>query len=350
MKKIFLIILTIGFFVPMSFVLAQTTTRENIPSALGVEGDNTNTSGSSAAATTLTAILTVNGQSTLNIPFVPSVRGQLNPATSVDLAWSTNIPDAQCSAGSNMNGNSMLPWYGALSSASGERILNIADVNNNWNLSLKCTWQGQSAEAQAQIIVGGGSTNGDVTPVPQSVSLTGNGQSGTITVTSGSQVLLAWTSTESIQCTASGNWSGSKSPNGQLFTDPIYTNQSYTITCPNSDSSPGMASTLTVYVSGQSSTTTITTPIPTPAPSTTTTTPAPSSAATCDSVSQAIVTAAGGCGSIDQTTYQNIYAACCPTVTQDTLLQTLNNDLANGPLTSSETTFLLGLLNTYLSQ
>ncbi|MDP3697634.1 MAG: hypothetical protein Q8R55_06535 [Candidatus Taylorbacteria bacterium] len=80
----------------------------------------------------------------------------------------------------------------------------------------------------------------------------------------------------------------------------------------------------------------------TPNPTTTT--------ATCDETAKAIVQVSGGCSEIDSTLYKNVYDACCSTsVTKASLLQILNNALADGVLSKTEKSSLLGALNSYLS-
>ncbi|MEK7478600.1 MAG: hypothetical protein AAB626_01590 [Patescibacteria group bacterium] len=68
----------------------------------------------------------------------------------------------------------------------------------------------------------------------------------------------------------------------------------------------------------------------------------------CDSLSKSIVDAVGGCSTIDQTKYSNIYQACCTKVTKETLLSMLNSYLGDGVIDSSEKTALLTALNSYL--
>lgn len=78
--------------------------------------------------------------------------------------------------------------------------------------------------------------------------------------------------------------------------------------------------------------------------------PPPSPTATCDNTARAIVTAAGGCSNIDPDLYENVYNACCSTlVTKASLLQILNDALADGVLSKTEKASLLGALNSYLS-
>lgn len=211
-------------------------------------------------------------------------------------------------------------------------------------------------------------------------------------------------------CEASGGWSGRKTDIGQEFTGALTSNKIYTITCnPLSggyDWSEVTVDTVTIYVTDQAPTpvpTIVPTPTPTPAPATnwntlfnesfpgwdeqgytwgsitdgndvtryyrkegtrwvqksseaaaqapySTATPAPAPIATCDSTAKAIVTAAGGCNKIDPAVYSHIYNVCCRVITKETLLQMLDEALADGVLDKTEKLSLLSALDAYLSR
>lgn len=70
----------------------------------------------------------------------------------------------------------------------------------------------------------------------------------------------------------------------------------------------------------------------------------------CDATAKAIVNSVGGCNSIDQSQYSNIYQACCVKPTKEILLSMLNTSLADGVIDSQEKTALLSALNLYLGQ
>jgi len=67
-------------------------------------------------------------------------------------------------------------------------------------------------------------------PAP-SVDLKVNGQDGLITVLSGSSITLSWTSANANYCTASGNWSGTKSISGSETISNITSTKIFTLTC-----------------------------------------------------------------------------------------------------------------------
>ncbi|MDO8558682.1 MAG: hypothetical protein Q7S09_05920 [bacterium] len=310
--------------------------------------------------------------------------------------WEANNPDATCSLGGA--GYPDLSRFGFPGTASGE-----------WSISsLKLVRDGHSTDRSSQKIVGGtwiitctgrGETATDqirvVTALPpkviRSIELKANGQSGTVTVPRGTDVLLTWTATNlfsDTRCLASGDWSGYKTSHGssgQEFTHPLYANKVYTIKCDvssNTFSDVKNADTVTIYVatdwdalltkyssgwdaqgstwgyitdSGvtqwyrkegsqwvkKSSAAEAKTPY---------TEPSPAAKAVCDDIAQSIVNAAGGCSNVDKAAYQNVYSACCAVITKTTLLQLLNNALADGKLDKSEKSSLLDALNTYLSK
>ncbi|GEM_PF-1819620 len=70
----------------------------------------------------------------------------------------------------------------------------------------------------------------------------------------------------------------------------------------------------------------------------------------CDTTAKAIVNSVGGCGTIDQSLYSNIYKACCVKPTKETLLSMLNNALADGVIDTQEKAALLSALDSYLGQ
>jgi len=70
----------------------------------------------------------------------------------------------------------------------------------------------------------------------------------------------------------------------------------------------------------------------------------------CDTVSKSIVDSVGGCNSIDQTKYSNIYQACCTKITKEKLLSMLDSYLDDGVIGDTEKTALLTALDSYLGQ
>lgn len=119
-------------------------------------------------------------------------------------------------------------------------------------------------------------TVNNVTPTP-TVNLLVNGSNGPITIPYNTSASLSWTSTNATSCTASGDWSGTKSTSGSLSTGNLTSSKIYTITCTGTGGSA--SDSVTVNVSG---TPTITpTPTPTVVPPTPTPTPIPTPAVSC---------------------------------------------------------------------
>lgn len=84
--------------------------------------------------------------------------------------------------------------------------------------------------------------------LPPSVDLKANNQDGTIRLTSPAQYTLSWTSTNADTCSASGNWSGSKSLTGSSNYSGITVGTfNYTLTCSNPIGSASDSVTVIVY-------------------------------------------------------------------------------------------------------
>ena len=92
---------------------------------------------------------------------------------------------------------------------------------------MSCTGPGGSIEASATVTV-------TPPPVP-TVSLSASPAS----VTAGGAATLAWTSTDATECTASGGWSGTKSPSGNESTGALSEAQTFGLSC----TGPGGAAT-----------------------------------------------------------------------------------------------------------
>lgn len=84
--------------------------------------------------------------------------------------------------------------------------------------------------------------------LPPNVDLKANNQDGTIRLTSPAQYTLSWTSTNADTCSASGNWSGSKSQTGSLNYSGITVGTfTYSLTCSNPIGSASDSITVIVY-------------------------------------------------------------------------------------------------------
>ena len=84
---------------------------------------------------------------------------------------------------------------------------------------------------------GGGSKTVALVPAP-TVTLTANPTS----VASGAASMLTWSSTNATSCTASGGWSGAKAISGTQSTGALTMPSSYSLTCPGTGGTSGVAS------------------------------------------------------------------------------------------------------------
>jgi uncharacterized repeat protein (TIGR01451 family) len=155
-----------------------------------------------------TVDIKANGQDgTLTLPFVQQFT----------LSWtSNNATSCQASNG----------W-------SGSKTLNGSEVRNAnasfTTYTITCTNSaGVSASDSVSVMV-----QGD--PEPPTVDLRANGSNGPITIQSGTQATLSWTSNNATSCQATGGpWSGTKQLNSSESTQPLTQSTTYTITCSNS--------------------------------------------------------------------------------------------------------------------
>jgi hypothetical protein len=192
--------------------------------------------------------------------------------TALDVKWKANDPSAVCNVVDSpiwATGNKNLP-------ASGEKMIPIdsstpQSLFGYWDrtfgggtlmIRMNCTASGQAKGKTFQVYENG------ARPESWTVTLNGNGQSGTVTVPSGTSVILSWNTNYpkdfvyghgaqgGIFCDGLGDWSGRKDAlSGQQSTGPITSNKSYTIQCqdPNAHMYDSKAS-LTVLVSSNGST------------------------------------------------------------------------------------------------
>ncbi|MFM2339919.1 MAG: hypothetical protein RLZZ360_555 [Candidatus Parcubacteria bacterium] len=89
---------------------------------------------------------------------------------------------------------------------------------------------------------GGSGGSGDETPAPTlTLSATPN------PLLAGSKAVVSWSTTDAKKCSASGNWSGTKSTRGS-FSETFTTNQTFTLTCTGTGGT--VTQTVTVVVNG----------------------------------------------------------------------------------------------------
>ena len=103
---------------------------------------------------------------------------------------------------------------------------------------------------------------------------------------------LTWAATNAASCTASGDWSGSKATSFHEEVGPLTSSKTYKIVCAGTGGTSEEAR-VTVTVGS--------------APVIDSTT----AAAGCDAIAEAVISAAGGCSSVDTVKYPNLLR-CCP--------------------------------------
>ncbi len=76
--------------------------------------------------------------------------------------------------------------------------------------------------------------NNPPAPAAPTVDIKANNSDGPITINSGSNITLTWTSTNATSCSASNGWSGSQVLNGSLAITNLTATKTYTLTCTGS--------------------------------------------------------------------------------------------------------------------
>ncbi len=163
-----------------------------------------------------------------------------SPAPSVSFAAT---PSSVASGGnstlnwSSTNANSCTAsgdWSGSKSTSGSQSITNLTA---NRNYSLSCSGPGGTTVQNTTVTI--------QAPVP-TLSFSAN----PTTITSGSNSNLTWSTTNATSCTASGDWSGSRSTSGTQSTSTLTSNKTYTLNC----SGPGGNVTRSVTITVQTPT------------------------------------------------------------------------------------------------
>jgi hypothetical protein len=152
--------------------------------------------------------------------------------TQVTMTWTVSGNATSCTG----SGGGITGWNGARAFANGTHTLNI-NPGSTRTYTLECTNSGGSTTATKTVTVG----------VVPGVTLAAM----PTTVVSGGSTTLTWSVTNSAtSCTASGNWSGSKTVTGgsQTMTG-ITTNKTYNLVCANDFGSSTPLATVSVTVS-----------------------------------------------------------------------------------------------------
>jgi hypothetical protein len=178
-----------------SIVLSSTSTSSNT---------NTNTSGTTS----------VSVSTTVNAPPAPTVNISASPSSlpydgSTTLNWSSDNT-SDCTASGDWSGSKVV---------SGSQTISALTTNSSF--SLFCSGPGGSVSDSVSITVA-------APPVPTpTLSFSTN----LVTVSQNGSTTLSWNTTDVTSCTATGDWSGSKSASGSETINSITTNSQFTLTC-----------------------------------------------------------------------------------------------------------------------
>jgi len=158
--------------------------------------------------------------------------GEVPSGSATQLSWASANADRCVASGawSGERGVEGSESTGALTAAS--------------TFELTCVGLGGSTQATARVTIEGQAP-------PPAVTLS----AASATVDAGSSTTLSWSSTDAESCTASGDWSGSRSTQGSTSTGSLQDDASYTLTC----TGPGGSASDSVSV-------TVSEPAPPPAP------------------------------------------------------------------------------------
>ncbi|HET6925187.1 MAG TPA: hypothetical protein VFH39_05145 [Candidatus Saccharimonadales bacterium] len=120
--------------------------------------------------------------------------GPVTPGTNVQLTWKTTNNPTSCTASGD--------WSGSKSPSGGSQGTGPLNDLRTYTFNLSCRNNAGSTNDSAAIVV---------LPAPPSVSLTVSPS----TINVGDSATISWSATNNpTSCTASGDWSGSKAPNG----------------------------------------------------------------------------------------------------------------------------------------
>jgi serine protease len=159
-------------------------------------------------STSASVIVQVLPRVTLTATPQPLVDG--SPLT---LTWAA--PGATSCTRSGMSGG----WAGPSSTSGSATYQTI--IGNGTVLTVSCSSPAGTREASVTIAT--------VRPPPPTVTL----QAVPASVSSGGTAQLIWTATNATRCSASGDWSGTRSTSGSEFVGPLTASRSYQLSCEN---------------------------------------------------------------------------------------------------------------------
>jgi len=127
---------------------------------------------------------------------------------------------------------------------------NLCSYSNTGTFFAKVRVEGGGMVRETSVPINVYSCYQPPTYLPPSVDLKVNGKDDLITVPSESSITLSWTSTNANYCTASGNWSGTKSISGTETISNVTSTKVFTLTCYGPGGSASDSVTVNVSVVG----------------------------------------------------------------------------------------------------
>ncbi len=165
-----------------------------------------------------------------NVTISTSAFGSVAPGSSVTINWSVTNNPVSCTASGDWSGTKQ---------ASGQQNVGPLNSIKSYEFKLSCINSAGMSGSDSGVVV--------VVPNPPVVSLTASPAA----IYAGSSATLSWSATNSpTSCTASGDWTGTKSASGTQSTGILNTIKTYTysLTCTN-DGGSGYANNIIVKVS-----------------------------------------------------------------------------------------------------
>jgi uncharacterized repeat protein (TIGR01451 family) len=142
--------------------------------------------------------------------------------TAATLTWTSSNANS-CSASGD--------WSGAKAVSGSESTGNLTSAKT---YTITCTGAGGSAVDSVTVNVGAEPVTPPASPT---VDIKANNSDGPITISYNTAAALAWVSANADSCTASEDWSGTKSLSGSQSTGNLTSAKTYTITCTGSGGS-----------------------------------------------------------------------------------------------------------------
>ena len=180
--------------------------------SISMSSSSTSTSTNTSTSTSDTASISVSP--TANAPPAPTINISASPSSlpydgSTTLSWSSDNT-SDCTASGDWSGSKVI---------SGSQSISALTTNSSFSLS--CSGPGGSVSDSVSITVA-------APPVP-TPTLSFSTNLGT--VSQNGSATLSWNATDVTNCTATGDWSGSKGASGSETINSIMTNSQFILTC-----------------------------------------------------------------------------------------------------------------------